>query len=87
MAPGLVCVVDQILAMLQYSLNFVYRDLSAIAAAADFFYKEISNPYVKKIWNLAQRKMLVSADCIGNNAREMLAFKKEECACGHKSSR
>ena len=41
--------VDQILAMLQYSLNFVYRDLSAIAAAADFFYKEISNPYVKKI--------------------------------------
>jgi len=29
----------------------------------------------------------VIADCIGNNAREMLAFKKEERACGHKSSR
>jgi len=31
--------------------------------------------------------MLVNTDCIGNNAREMLAFKKEELACGHKSSR
>jgi hypothetical protein len=31
--------------------------------------------------------MLVSADCIGNTAREMLAFKKEELACRHKSSR
>jgi hypothetical protein len=29
--------------------------------------------------------MLVSADCIGNNARVILAFKKEECPCGSSS--